>query len=134
LQLKVSPEPKPVEEPLGQSSGTTGQAKAPDTGELRNETSAEQSASHAAAFMVPQGGVSEEYNAFKYAQIARRQKAGGASDGKPPGPPVMSPDGGTAVVANMPIARSVDNYAGLKFSTADGGNQTSQQPAINSSH
>lgn len=123
-----------MEEPLGQSSGTTGQAKAPDTGELRIETSADQTASHEAAFMVAQGRVFEEYNAFKDAQIVRRQKAGGASDGKPPGPPVMSPDGGTAVVANMPPAQSVDNYAGLKSSIADGGNQTSQQPAIDSSH
>lgn len=79
-------------------------------------------------------GFFEEYNAFKDAQIARRQEAGGASDGRPPGPPVMSPDGGTAVVANMPSAQSVDNYAGLKSPIADGGNQTSQQPAIDSSH
>lgn len=123
-----------MEQPFGPSSEITGGAEAPDTGEPREETFADQISSHADAFVVPQGGVLEEYNAFKDAQIARRQEAGDASDGKPPGPPVMSPDGGTAVVANMPPAQSVDHYPWLKSSIADVGNQTSQQPAIDSYH
>ena len=79
-----------------------------------------------AAFVVPQNGVFEEYNAFKAAQIARRE-AEGSTSGKALGPPIMSPDGGVAVAPGMPAAQPLSDYAAFKASVTNQADQSSQE-------
>ena len=122
---KVTENFSETEQLISQATGTEEPTVDSYSGTSKDRGFMGQTSDVLAAFVVPQNGVFEEYNAFKAAQIARREADGSAS-GKALGPPIMSPDGGVAVAPEMPAAQPVSDYAAFKTLIANQEDQPSQ--------
>ena len=120
-----------TEQLISQATGTEEPTVDSYSGTSKDREFTGQTSDVLAAFVVPQNGVFEEYNAFKAAQIARREADGSAS-GKALGPPIMSPDGGVAVAPEMPAARPVSDYTAFKTLIANQEDQPSQGTNVDS--
>ena len=120
-----------TEQLISQATGTEEPTVDSYSGTSKDRGFTGQTSDVLAAFVVPQNGVFEEYNAFKAAQIARREADGSAS-GKALGPPIMSPDGGVAVAPEMPAAQPVSDYTAFKTLIANQEDQPSQGTNVDS--
>ena len=120
-----------TEQPIRQAARTEEPTVDSYSGTSKDRGSTGQTSDLLAAFVVPQNGVFEEYNAFKAAQIARHEADDSAS-GKALGPPIMSLDGGVAVAPEMPAAQPISDYPAFKALIANQEDQTSQVSNLDS--
>ena len=128
---KVANNSTETEQPLSQTTRTKEPTGDSSDGTFKDGESPKQTSDLSSAFVVPHNGIFQEYNAFKAAQIERREADGSAS-GNTLGPPAMSPNGGVAVAPEMPPAQPISGFGTFQTLFTNQEDQTSQGTHLDS--